>query len=109
MVLMNIAIILYVNGSGLAYVIPAIIGQQIGKGNLQQAKSYLTIIRVTSSVIFIGMSIIVYLYSLEMIKLLTNIPEVMKKAESISILLVFNVFPESMKCMQKGIIRSLSL
>jgi len=35
---MNIAIILYVSGSGLASVIPAIIGQQIGKGNLEGAK-----------------------------------------------------------------------
>ena len=109
MILMNIAIMLYVSGLGLAAVIPSLIGQQIGKGNLDAAKSYLSIIRYTSSILFLSICTLVYFYNQEIIASLTNIPLVTKKAQSISPLLVFNVFPESMKSMQKGIIRSLSL
>ena len=50
-----------------------------------------------------------YFYNIEIIALLTSIPEVQDKAATISFLLVFNTFPESMKVLQKGIIRSLSL
>tara|TARA_B110000285_G_scaffold227198_1_gene288120 strand:+ start:410 stop:700 length:291 start_codon:yes stop_codon:yes gene_type:complete len=94
---MNIAIILYVSGSGLAAVVPSIIGQQIGKGNLEGAKSYLSIIRISSSIFFLCICIFVYFYNIELISLLTNIPEVKEMASSVSYLLVLNTYPESMK------------
>jgi Na+-driven multidrug efflux pump len=62
MVMMNIAIILYVSGSGLASVIPSIIGQQIGKGNLEGAKKYLSVIRYSSTILFLFICLFIHLY-----------------------------------------------
>ena len=109
MVLMNICTAIYVSAGGLASVIPSIIGQQIGKGNLEEAKSYLSIIRISSSILFIGICGLVKHFDREIIGLLTNIPEVQREAASISYMLVFNAFPECLKVLQKGIVRAMGL
>lgn len=97
--MMNIAITLYTGATGLANIIPSIIGQEIGKGNLKEAKSYLSVIRWTCSIYFIGLTMVVYKYNSYFISLLTNLPDVAERADKITPLLILNTFPESMKCM----------
>ena len=73
--------------------IPSIIGQKIGKGDIKEAKSYLSIIRRSSSILFIGICFYVWIYDKAIIALLTDLNDVKSEAELFSYMIVFNAFP----------------
>jgi Na+-driven multidrug efflux pump len=56
---MNVCTAIYVSAGGLGSVVPSIIGQQIGKGDLKEAKSYLSVIRISSGILFIAICLFV--------------------------------------------------
>ena len=107
--LMNIAMFLYFVAQGFAFVGTTLIGNELGKGNVLNAKHYKRVIQFNATIIILVVSVLLYYCKEQLVASLTNIPLVYDRAMDVVYLLIFNTFPEQFKGINKGIIRGLNL
>ena len=106
---MNIMMFVHRFGEGMMMSAPALIGFQIGYGNVVQAKYNLSIFLLHGLILITFQTLLMNHYKESFMYILTDIPSVRVSAKEILFKLTLNVYPELYKNQMKGVIRALGL
>ena len=88
---------------------PALIGKQIGYGNVKQGKFNLRAFRIHGLILISFLALFIHFYKEKLLYMLTDIEGVRDSAMIVLFLLTLNVYPELYKNQLKGVIKSLGL
>ena len=107
--MMHVVAMAYMVAIGLEQASCALVGQEIGKGDVPNAKLYYRAFEIITTLILICTSTLVYVFSDALISIFTT--EVRINAELQKLMWVFslNTFPDCYKGMLKGIIKALGI
>ena len=107
--LMNIMMLVHKFGEGMSMTAPALIGKQIGYGNVKQGKFNLRAFRIHGLILISFLALFIHFYKEKLLYMLTDIEGVRDSAMIVLFLLTLNVYPELYKNQLKGVIKSLGL
>jgi multidrug resistance protein, MATE family len=108
-VVMNVVVLAYMFAVGFETAACALIGQQIGKGDVEKAKLYYNSIILITSIMLVHVAVGMYFFKEKIIGIFTTDPELSRLALSVIWLLSISSFPDGFKGMQKGVVRALGI
>ena len=108
-ILMTMTEVAYAVGFGLQSAACTMMGNQIGKGDLEGAKKYYRVIMVAGFLILILNSLALLVWGDNFLSLFTTNTEVVSIASPLMLFFIFNVFCDSYICLLRGIVRALAL
>lgn len=113
-ILTNIMCVLYMVGQGFEQAACAIIGKQLGKGDVKTAKDFYGTIRHVAFWMIMATTFIQYVFRKEIVEVYLDqdnpdIESVRTQALAAIPLFVFNIFPDLFKGMLSGIIKALAI
>ena len=84
-------------GEGMSMCAPALVGFQIGYGNVVQGKYNLSIFRLHGLILITFLALFMNHFKETFLHILTDIPSVRVSAEEVLFMLTLNVYPELYK------------
>jgi MATE family multidrug resistance protein len=87
----------------------AIIGQQIGKGDLNKAKQFYRSFRIVMVINMLLSCLFLYMIRIPLICMFTKDQKLIDLAESVIWILTFSTFPDGYKGMLKGVVRAIGI
>jgi len=94
---------------GLEQASCALVGQEIGKGDVTNAKRYFRTFEICTTGILIFNSIIIYVFSGDIIHFLTTDKAIDTELKTVIWVFSVNTFPDCYKGMLRGVIKALGL
>lgn len=108
-IVMNLVGLLYAFGSGFDGAACALIGQQIGKGNLLKAKQYFQTLCITTITLLIQYTLFFFTMRHTILSVFTRDEELIKLASNVTWIICLSNLPDSFKGMMQGVIRALGI
>ena len=106
---MNVVVLAYMFATGFEAAACALIGQQIGKGDVAKAKLYYKSCVAITSIVLVNVAIGMYFFKNKLIGIFTHDPKLIELSLSVIWLLSISSFPDGFKGMQKGVVRALGI
>lgn len=106
---MNLVALAYMVAIGLEQASCALVGWQIGKGDIEKAREFYDSFKIVTACLLFITSTCIYLFKEPLVRMFTDEELVTDKALTIIWLISFATFPDGYKGMMKGIIRALGL
>ena len=106
---MNIVALFYMVAIGLEQASCALVGWQIGKGDIPKAREFYDSFKIVTTCILLISCSIIYSCKEPLVEMFTDEKMVTDRALTIIWLISFAAFPDGYKGMMKGIIRALGL
>jgi Na+-driven multidrug efflux pump len=94
---------------GLEVASCTVVGQEIGKGNVREAKHYYKLVSIVTALILCATSILIYSLKEQIVRVFTNNEEIIQITSGIVYLISFNTFPDGYKAMLKGVVKALGI
>ena len=108
-ILFNLMVLLYMLAVGLQQASNAIVGQLIGKNDIEGAKVFFSHLKKFSLLVIFGVMIMQYTFRVEIIQLYTNEESVQLEALAAIPVFVFHILPDLYKGMLRGVISALGI
>jgi len=107
--MMHVVAMAYMVAIGLEQASCALVGQEIGKGDVPNAKLYYRAFEIITTIILICTSTLVYLFSDALISIFTTEKQINAELQKLMWVFSLNTFPDCYKGMLKGIIKALGI
>lgn len=107
--IMNIILVFYMMACGFESATCTLIGNQIGKGDVQMAKKFMRTISYLSAVIISFIVVLLFFTKHYLVSILTKNEELRESTVSVIWLICISQFPDMYKGMLKGPIKALDL
>jgi len=108
-VIMHVVVLAAMVAFGLEQSCCALIGQEIGKNDVVNAKLYYNAFEILTTIILIILSILVYAFSDFLISIFTSEAQINLELQKLMWVFSINTFPDCYKGMLKGVIKALGI
>ena len=108
-IIMHIVALAYMVSIGFESSSCALVGQEIGRGDVKNAKLYFGTIKFISVICLGLLSLAVYVFKSQLILIFTEHGQTIEKINTVIWIISFNTFPDCYKGMLKGIIKALGV
>ena len=106
---MNLTSLIYQFAIGFEQAATSLIGQQIGKGDLNKALKFFDALKVVAAIGMTVSSCLLYFFKRQIMGFFTSDQNLLESALSVTWVLTFSTFPDGFKGMLKGVIRALGI
>ena len=109
MISFDIMVLLFVTCTGLSKACCTIVGQYIGSGQIQEAKTYFHTFNILGLILIAILNFLQYTFFIELISVYTSIPEVQIQSINIRFLFIIHTIPDLLKGLFSGTIKALGI